>query len=408
MPQVDAVEISNRDERSASRGEAWDTVVEATVHPPRLLQRLHACKAELHPAGKTTPLRAASDGRSQCYVHVSALVQAAEQGKLLPFYLLVGEEQFSMRAAVAALRTATLKGGIEGLNDDLLDAAETSASQVLAVARTLPMMAARRFVLVRHIERWEAKQSKAKSATVSELDRLAEYASSAANHAVVVATAAKLDKRRRLYTLAKKQGFLLPCEPLSAGQLPRWIRQRAETLGHSMAPGTDELLAELCGPELSQVNDALERVSLYVGKKATITEEALAECVVRVRPTTVWELVGAVAERNLGRALSALEQVYEAQDRGLRLLGVLAWQTRQLLKFESALRAGASPADAAKRAGAPPFKANDLARQVKRIPRGHLELWLPVLARVDLDLKGGSARPPKAVLEHALIDLCQS
>ena len=71
---------------------------------------------------------------------------------------------------------------------------------------------------------------------------------------------------------------------------------------------------------------------------------------------------------------------------------LLAWQTRQLLKFESAMRQGQSPQDAAKAAGAPPFKAKDLARQVKRLPREQLESWLPVLARIDLDLKGGSER----------------
>jgi DNA polymerase-3 subunit delta len=99
--------------------------------------------------------------------------------------------------------------------------------------------------------------------------------------------------------------------------------------------------------------------------------------------------------------------VYEPQDRGLRLLGVLAWQTRQLLKFEAALRTGLSPADAAKRAGAPPFKARDLSRQVKQIPRAQLEAWLPALSRVDLALKGGSQRPARAILEHALIELCR-
>ena len=64
-------------------------------------------------------------------------------------------------------------------------------------------------------------------------------------------------------------------------------------------------------------------------------------------------------------------------------------------------------ATAAKAAGAPPFKAKDLARQVKQLPREQLESWLPVLARIDLDLKGGSERPPKAILEHALIELCR-
>lgn len=335
----------------------------------------------------------------------TAAVREAESGQLRPFYLLVGEEQFLMRGALAALRSAALAGGIEGLNYDQLDAGDANVEAVVNVARTLPMMAPRRFIVLRQLERWEGKEGKQKGA--SPLDRLVEYAENPSETSVVVVTATKLDKRRRLYTSAKKHGFLVSCDALSAHELPRWVRERAQSLGHPIAHDVAGLLAELCGPDLSQVNDALERLSLYVGSGNAITEDAAAECVVRVRPTTVWELVGAVGDRDVGRALAALDQVYEPQDRGLRLLGVLAWQTRQLLKFESALRQGFAEPEAAKHAGAPPFKARDLARQVKRIGREHLESWLPALARVDLELKGGSLRPAKSILEHALIDLCQ-
>jgi DNA polymerase-3 subunit delta len=150
----------------------------------------------------------------------------------------------------------------------------------------------------------------------------------------------------------------------------------------------------------------VERLCLFVGAKAAVTEDAVAECLVRLRPATVWELVGAVGRRDVGAALAALDSVYDPQDRGLRLLGVLAWSTRQLLRFESAVRAGNPPQEAAKLAGAPPFKARELGDQVKRIPRVELERWLETLSTVDLALKGGSKRQPMAVLEHAIIGLC--
>jgi DNA polymerase III delta subunit len=88
------------------------------------------------------------------------------------------------------------------------------------------------------------------------------------------------------------------------------------------------------------------------------------------------------------------------------LLSLLAWSARQLLRFEAATREGLPGPEAAKRAGAPPFKARELADQVKRISRPELESWLELLARVDLALKGGSRRPPRAVLEDAIISLC--
>jgi hypothetical protein len=137
-------------------------------------------------------------------------------------------------------------------------------------------------------------------------------------------------------------------------------------------------------------------------------DESVSECVVRLRAASVWELVAAVGRRDAGAALSALADVYDPQDRGLRLLGVLAWSTRQLLRFESAIRAGASPDQAAIRAGAPPFKARELSQQLKNLPRAELERWPELLASIDFELKGGSRRPAQAVLESAILRLCRT
>jgi DNA polymerase-3 subunit delta len=207
---------------------------------------------------------------------------------------------------------------------------------------------------------------------------------------------------------AKKNGYLVACDSPTRQALPAWIDQAARDRGKRLAAGVADLLAELLGPELSPIDDALERLSLYVGEATDITEETVAECVAQVKPSTVWELVAAVGRRDIGAALGSLARVYDPQDRGLRLLGVLGWSTRQLLRFSQATAEGLSPPEAAKRAGAPPFKANDLARQVKHLSAAELERWLVTLTRVDLALKGGSRRAPRAVLEEALISLCRA
>jgi DNA polymerase-3 subunit delta len=201
---------------------------------------------------------------------------------------------------------------------------------------------------------------------------------------------------------------LVACEPLARADLPRWIERRVAARGCKISGSVADLLAELTGPELSPVADAVERLCLYVGDGHEIQEDAVSTCIVRLRTASVWELVSAVGRRDAGAALSALADVYDPQDRGLRLLGVLAWSTRQLLRFESAVREGAAPEQAAIRAGAPPFKARELSQQVKALPRAELERWPEQLARLDLELKGGSKRPPQAILESAILKLCRS
>ena len=86
-------------------------------------------------------------------------IQEAKTQALRPVYLLVGEEHYLVAAVLKALREASLAGGIAGLNEDQFQAGETSVDAVLAAARTLPMLAKRRTVIARGLERWESRDA---------------------------------------------------------------------------------------------------------------------------------------------------------------------------------------------------------------------------------------------------------
>ena len=337
-------------------------------------------------------------------------IEEARKGALRPLYLLAGEEGYLEKAVLVELRQAAAREGVPGLNEDLFTAGEVGADRVLAAARTVPMLAKRRLVVVRGLERWEpragSEKADGKDAGKEALDRLAEYAKDPVPSTTLVLIGGTLDKRRRLFVSARTDGWLVSCDPLSRAEQPRFVERRVRELGCRVAPDTADAIAELAGPDLAPIADAIERLCLYVGAGGEVTEAAVAECVVRLRPSTVWELVGAVGRRDTAAALAALDLVYDPSDRGLRLVGVLAWSTRQLIKFQAAARSGLGPGEAAARAGAPPFKARELSEQIKRLRPADLERWMVALAKLDSDLKGGSRRPPKATLERAVLELC--
>lgn len=340
-----------------------------------------------------------------------AAIQSAQAGTLLPVYLLHGEERFLRNGVLAALGEAYRKGAILGLNEDDFTAGEADVSRVLSAARTLPMMSRRRWVLVRDVERWEDKGDGDKGGKGKErgraLDELTAYVESPNESTVLVLVANKLDARRKLITLAKKQDFLVKCEAVPKAQLPGWARDAARRRGRTLSPAAAELIAEVQGPELSVIDDTIERLCLFVEGNGEIDEEHVGDLIPVVRPSTVWELVDALGRGHVGDALSSLSKVYDPSDRGLRLLGVVAWSTRQLIRFQAARRAGKSPEQAAAAAGAPPFRARDLEAQTKRSASDRFERWLRQLAAIDLDLKGGSKRNARSILEAALIELCR-
>jgi DNA polymerase-3 subunit delta len=148
-------------------------------------------------------------------------------------------------------------------------------------------------------------------------------------------------------------------------------------------------------------------LSLYVGPRAPIDESAVGECVARIRSADTWALVDALRSRDLGRALRTLADAYDPRDRGIMLLGALAWSVRQLARFQAALLAGASQDQAAQVAGVfQRMRAQELATSARSVRPSEVERWILVLADTDLALKR-SRRPPDLILTDMLTRLCR-
>jgi DNA polymerase-3 subunit delta len=336
-----------------------------------------------------------------------AEAEAALAGKvaLRPMYVVVGEEQFFADRVVAALRKAADVERTAGFNLQRVHAAEASAESVVADARTMPMMAKKRVVIVQGVDRWD-KDKREDDTRAHPLDVLADYAANAVDSALLVLVAPKINGSRRLMRTAKKEDFLVSCEPLKRFEVPRFIASSAKSRGHELRGGAAEHLAELCGSDLATVVDAVERLSLFVGPGAPIDDDAIAATITRVRLDDVWALVDALSARDLKKALATLADVSTSRDEGPRLLGAIGSRVRQLIKYESARRAGEVPPDAAKLAGVAPFKVQDVERTVTRLPRGTLERWLMLMAEADLALKG-SRRDGQDVLATMLTAMCR-
>lgn len=336
-----------------------------------------------------------------------------EAGRARPVYVVAGEEGIFIERVVAAARAHVVDAATAGFNVDVFEAAEGSIERALDSARTVPMMARRRLVILRGVDRLDkggdddepaAKKGAKGGVRISPLDRLADYVAAPADTSCLLIVGQKLDARRRVVTLAKKQGCFVECAPLRPQMLAGFVREEAKRRGNAIAGDIAESIVDLVGSELGPLVDAVERLSLYVGGQGPITEEAVEACVARVRIGSVWGLADAVAAKDRPKALRLLDENYDPKDRGLPLLGLLASSIRKTLKLRALLAAGVPPQDAAKQAGIPPFRASEAAQQARRFADGELERAVAVFAEVDLALKG-SRRPPLLVLEEAIVRL---
>jgi DNA polymerase-3 subunit delta len=344
-------------------------------------------------------VRARSDDR----VTPEEAIAELEGGKARPVYVVLGEERIFADRVVAAARKHVVEPAMAGFNVDVFEAGETKVARILDSANTMPMMARRRLIVLRGLERLEKGDDDGKGKG-HPTDALAEYLQKPSPSTCLVLVGEKLDGRRKLAGVAKKSGVVVDCLPLRPQQLGAFVRDEARRRRHTLAVDVAEALVDLVGGELAGLIDAVERLSLYVGDGQPIKEEAVHACVARVRVASVWELSDAVAARDRATALRVLDENYDPSNRGLPLHGLLASSIRKMLKMRALLEAGLGADDAARQAGFPPFKARDAAAQAKRFRPGELERAVAIFAEADLALKG-SKRPPLLVLEEAIVRL---
>lgn len=326
---------------------------------------------------------------------IQGLLADARAGRWQPVVVLVGSERFLADRASKLLKKAVVGEGPSGFNDDVFHGAQVVAKRVIAAARTLPMMASARYVLIRDAEDIPA----------AELEALAAYVAAPSPSTCLVMVAEKLDGRSKLAKAAKSAGAWIDCEPLKGVLLERFVAGEAKRRGHALTNDAGQALLDALGNDLAAIDDAVERLSLYVGKGAPIDLAAVEASVARIRVDSIWTLVDAVAARRTPVALEAVGSLLGDREPPLKILAMVARQLRMVAKAKQALADGLRGPEMARFAGALPFKARDLEAAARKFDDEQLRMAFRALAEADVALKG-SKRPPEVVMEETILALC--
>lgn len=315
---------------------------------------------------------------------------------LAPVYLLVGEETLLRERALSALRMLNADDGLGPLNQDVFHAKDTHPEDIVRAARTLPMFAAQRLILVREAEHFSAQA----------LELFLPLLEQPVGTTCLVITAEKLDGRTRFARLAKKSGSWVDVQPLGGRALINFVATEGQRRGHLVTSSDAQLLVDTLGSDLLTLDDALERLSLYVGEGAPITRTAIESVVVHLPLATIWDLVDGVSSTDVERAMAALESLLDLAEPPLRIVAMLARQFRILVRMKDALRSESDPQSAARRAGAPPFKALELAKASRSLDVSQLRSAFIELANLDRSLKS-SRCPAEVLMQQAVLRLSQ-
>jgi DNA polymerase-3 subunit delta len=316
-----------------------------------------------------------------------------------PVVLIEGPEVTLRDAALAELRERVLAGAPRDFNEDRFDLATSGFDPlaIIAAARTLPVMARARLVLVRGVGEKRAEKF---------LDgALLEYLESPLETTCLVLEAEAVDKRQKWVKRVAKIGRVIECAgPSRPNEVRRWIEARLSQRGMKASSGAAQALFELVGPDLDRLALEVEKLGLFVGERGEVSADDVAELVGQLRPRAVYELCDAIGERRLTNALRLVAELSDQGQPALALVGALANHFRKLLRARELRPLEVS--EVQRKLGVHPFAAQKLVEQVRRFDLRRLRMCLEAARRTDLALKGGVPIGPRMALERLVLAVC--
>jgi DNA polymerase-3 subunit delta len=306
------------------------------------------------------------------------VVAQVARGQIAPVYCLSGE-RYLVDAAHAAIRAAVLgqAGAAAGFNHDSFDLKESGLVSCLTTARTLPMMAKRRLVVGRGIDQVKADL----------LEPLVQYVGDPNPSTCLVLVGDKVDVRFKAFLALRKAGFLHVFAPLKDQALAGWLRAQARARQVDITPDAAGALADLAGPELGRLSQALDQLALYAGAGRAVTLDDVEELVAETRQRNVFELTKAIGAGDVPRALGLLANMLRNREPALRIQFMLARQMRQIWRAKELAATGAARGEIAAAVGMSPYFLDDVLVPARRMSRAVLARAFERLYQSDQALK---------------------
>jgi DNA polymerase-3 subunit delta len=311
------------------------------------------------------------------------------RGEIDPVYLIVTGDPLLYQRTLAAIAAAVVEPATRGFNREAFEGKGASAQAIVNAARTLPMMARRRMVIVRDLDGLGAEG----------LATLCGYLESPAPETCLVLSSPKADGRLKIYQLAKKRGWLH--ELAVPRNLAAWILDEATRRRARVTPDAARRLADVVGGDLGRLSSSLDQLVLYADGRAVEAAD-VDELVAETRERTVFELTNAVGQGGPDgrqRALRAVTRLIDQRESAIGVTIMLARHMRQLALTRELAQARTPRSELPRLVGAPPFAIDGLVAQARRFSRPALERAFELLAQADLDLKG----PVKAALGERVV-----
>jgi DNA polymerase-3 subunit delta len=263
-------------------------------------------------------------------VRDAAWLQGLTRGPAAPVVLLHGPEPFLLEEALARLTRAVCPDpGLLAMSREVLEAREAGAEGIVRAAETLPFGSPRRLVIARGVEALGPKQA----------EPLIEYLRAPNPTTVLAVPVPQQLASSHWLVVAVTVAAAVEIPQLAGRALEEWLRSRASADGLELEEDAAQILIALVGEDPAALAGEMGKAALAGGPENRRVGAAEVRAVVgEHRSHEVFELTRAVERLDAAAALTMLERLLVAGEEPLRILALLAGQSRRAASRTAASR----------------------------------------------------------------------
>ncbi|MFZ9386869.1 MAG: DNA polymerase III subunit delta [Chitinophagaceae bacterium] len=243
---------------------------------------------------------------------VEKIISDWKKGSFRPVYWFEGEEEFFIDKAVEYAEHHILSESDASFNLSVFYGKDAHWADVVNACRRYPMFAERQVVLLK-----EAQQMR-------DIEKLEAYIETPLASTVFVVSykEKKLDARKKFTKLVKEKGVLVSTRKFYDRELPEWTQGLVHAKGLTITPKALGLLVDHIGNDLTRIENEIDKLTLNLGKRKSITEEDIEEYIGVSKDYNVFELQSALAGRNLAKSIQII-QYFEANPKAAPIQAIL-------------------------------------------------------------------------------------
>ncbi|MCI0499757.1 MAG: DNA polymerase III subunit delta [Planctomycetales bacterium] len=272
---------------------------------------------------------------------------------------------------------------------------EARMSDVLEELATLPFLASRRVVLIKGAEPFIKEN----------LESLEKYIDTPSPSGLLILTATSWDKRLRLHKKLQAAGGLIEVADIKSYQMPAYVTAYAQqTHGIRLDGSCSRFLVELAGDDPGRLCREMDKLAVYVAPAKTVSMQDIEALIGQNRLFNAFDVIDAITAERTGDAITRLRAMFGAdRDTEYTVVGAFGFHFRRLFRAKAMIEQGASPQQAAAKAGVR-FKTEEFLRQAARLSLPQIGRILAELGRIDIGLKTGQTTA-SAAMERLILKI---